>query len=774
MRSPQAALQALRAEPCGARLLDAAGPGDGVHLVGGAVRDLLLGPRARASSTSSSRATRRGRCWRARRRRSADHERFGTARCAPALPSTSSAPAPSRYPRPGALPEVRPATLDEDLARRDFTVNAIAVRPRRRRCAAVDGARRGPRARRPARAARRSFADDPTRLWRVAPLRRAAAASPSSRTRAALAARGRPVDGQRRPPRRRAAPRAARARPGRPRCAPPRGLNPAACRTASTRGRAGWPRRSRCCPPARAAATCVVLAACVRGHGRARAAGAGWTTWASPPPSATWSPRRRAASTGAPLRAARTRAEIARAARGAPLEAVALAGGDNARRWIDELRHVRLEITGDDLLAAGRAARARRSARALRARAGPQARRRGRRAARQELARRAGIGWPADEHADATRCDGTARPGHYEVYYLSATDPASGIGAVDPLHDARARSTAPAECSLWFMAMDRRTACASARKVTLPVDRAERRRRPVPADASASASSPTAAWPAGSRTSLGAVAGSRACRRTSTSTRCCAARGSPRRARAAARRPARSRARCAFGGRELELDGARGGQAHLWGSKHAAAGRGCTATTSPALDGAPRPGLRRRRLGLRAALRARDRAEHAGRRALPRARTSRATGPLAVVRAPSRFGLTSWHFEARAGKRRIVGEVDAPRDVARRRHLPRPRRRRRPTATTARWPRCASSSSTARRAGARLDPARHAQSPTAARTSSTRQREHRAGRRPLLVDVIVACDRSAWAGEHLAIDLPGGRRCSPRAAAASPRARTRR
>jgi len=57
--------------------------------------------------------------------------------------------------------------------------------------------------------------------------------------------------------------------------------------------------------------------------------------------------------TGAPLRAATTPAQIARAARGAPVEAVALAGGDNAVRWIDELRHVRLEINGDDLLAAG-------------------------------------------------------------------------------------------------------------------------------------------------------------------------------------------------------------------------------------------------------------------------------------------------------------------------------------------------------------------------------------------------------------------------------------
>jgi tRNA nucleotidyltransferase (CCA-adding enzyme) len=59
------------------------------------------------------------------------------------------------------------------------------------------------------------------------------------------------------------------------------------------------------------------------------------------------------AATAAPLRAARTNAEIARAARGAPVEAVALAGGENARRWLDELRHVRLEIGGDDLLAAG-------------------------------------------------------------------------------------------------------------------------------------------------------------------------------------------------------------------------------------------------------------------------------------------------------------------------------------------------------------------------------------------------------------------------------------
>ena len=58
-------------------------------------------------------------------------------------------------------------------------------------------------------------------------------------------------------------------------------------------------------------------------------------------------------STWRPLHEARTPAEIARAARGVPVEIVALAGGDNARRWIEELRHVTLEIDGRDLLAAG-------------------------------------------------------------------------------------------------------------------------------------------------------------------------------------------------------------------------------------------------------------------------------------------------------------------------------------------------------------------------------------------------------------------------------------
>ena len=43
----------------------------------------------------------------------------------------------------------------------------------------------------------------------------------------------------------------------------------------------------------------------------------------------------------------------ARALRGEPVEAVALAGGPVARWWLEDGRHVALEIGGDDLLAAG-------------------------------------------------------------------------------------------------------------------------------------------------------------------------------------------------------------------------------------------------------------------------------------------------------------------------------------------------------------------------------------------------------------------------------------
>jgi tRNA nucleotidyltransferase (CCA-adding enzyme) len=74
------------------------------------------------------------------------------------------------YPRPGALPDVTPATLGEDLVRRDFTVNAIALSlggPRPGALAAAPGAFEDLEARRLRVLHDASFLDDPTRLLRL-------------------------------------------------------------------------------------------------------------------------------------------------------------------------------------------------------------------------------------------------------------------------------------------------------------------------------------------------------------------------------------------------------------------------------------------------------------------------------------------------------------------------------------------------------------------------------------------------------------------------------
>jgi tRNA nucleotidyltransferase (CCA-adding enzyme) len=56
------------------------------------------------------------------------HDRFGTATVtARGLAVDLATTRRERYERPGALPEVSPAPLEEDLARRDFAINAMAV-----------------------------------------------------------------------------------------------------------------------------------------------------------------------------------------------------------------------------------------------------------------------------------------------------------------------------------------------------------------------------------------------------------------------------------------------------------------------------------------------------------------------------------------------------------------------------------------------------------------------------------------------------------------------
>jgi len=97
-----------------------------VYLVGGAVRDLLLG-RERSDvdvvveGDAPALAGRLG-------GEVVEHARFSTAKAmVGALEIDLASARAETYAAPGALPEVRPATLAEDLDRRDFTINAMAI-----------------------------------------------------------------------------------------------------------------------------------------------------------------------------------------------------------------------------------------------------------------------------------------------------------------------------------------------------------------------------------------------------------------------------------------------------------------------------------------------------------------------------------------------------------------------------------------------------------------------------------------------------------------------
>jgi tRNA nucleotidyltransferase (CCA-adding enzyme) len=340
-----ALLERLAELPRGRAVLAAAEGIAGVHLVGGAVRDLALGlvpheiDLAVEGDPDPLLAALGG--------ADVEHERFGTATVDGVDVVRARA---EHYEQPGALPAVRPGDIEADLGRRDFTVNAIAVALADAAVHAVDHAGEDLDARRLRVLHDGSFLDDPTRLWRLARYTARLGFSIEERTRelaGEAVAAGAPttVSGVRRGNELRLAlrepdPVAALREAQRLGLLPP-GFEPV--RPDEALG---------LLPPGEGRRDLVILAAsCAGMDARALLAWLDHMGFVGPERDLVAAASRFVV--GTPLRVATTPSQIARAARGAPLEAVALAGGENARRWIDELRHVALHITGDDLLAAG-------------------------------------------------------------------------------------------------------------------------------------------------------------------------------------------------------------------------------------------------------------------------------------------------------------------------------------------------------------------------------------------------------------------------------------
>jgi tRNA nucleotidyltransferase (CCA-adding enzyme) len=353
----------LTVRPEVARLLSIVRDGPPAFVVGGTIRDLLLGLDpfdldlvVDGPLTGIIEAL--GPPLRA-------HDQFATAtvmlgelRCDIARSRSET------YPRPGALPQVRAAPIEQDLLRRDFTVNAIALSISGQRIGELVSAPRALEDLDHGRLRvlhRGSFRDDPTRLLRMVRyasrlgfavetntygLVSDAVSSAALRTVAA--------------PRVGAELRLLAAEPD-----PVAALTALAPYGLDAAVELGFGLDDR--EPAASALTLLggggdraalaLAVASLRVDGAGRAEFLGRLGFDAGRRDLIAEIARTAPLLAPRLRRARAASSVAAAVGRAPVEAVALAGAlgatDNARRWIEQLRFVTLSIGGADLIAAG-------------------------------------------------------------------------------------------------------------------------------------------------------------------------------------------------------------------------------------------------------------------------------------------------------------------------------------------------------------------------------------------------------------------------------------
>src|SRR3954471_13739705 len=331
---------------------------DGAWVVGGVVRDLLLGREpggivdvlveGDAVAVARRAAARLG-------GRVVVHERFGTATVEVDGGGLDVAAARREsYARPGALPEVElGASVEEDLARRDFTVNAIAVRLSDSALVAVPGALDDLSAGLLRVLHDASFVDDPTRLLRLARYGAGLGFAAGAPT-AAPAADGVGSVATVSPPRIGSEVRLLLREPMPAALA---ALQDGLGREAVHPTFAARPEvisRAIELDPTRLAALASTLSPAPDLARRLDA-----LEFPAGERDAVVAAVERAPALATDLVAGRSDVELWRRARAERPETVALAGALDpaaepaARRWLGDVRHRRLEITGDDLLAAG-------------------------------------------------------------------------------------------------------------------------------------------------------------------------------------------------------------------------------------------------------------------------------------------------------------------------------------------------------------------------------------------------------------------------------------
>lgn len=265
---------------------------------------------------------------------------------------------------------------------------------------------------------------------------------------------------------------------------------------------------------------------------------------------------------------------------------------------------------------------------------------------------------------NALRWDGT--PGHYEVHYLTTTDPATGIGVwirftmLAPGPAGAGGHGAPGEpsCSLWLMATPPEGP-ALARKASFPIDRLVAQDDPFALridDAELTERGTRGAiddvsW------DLSWAAGGGAAEHVH-----------PLLARLRIAKTVLTlpqpdvalRGTVALPTGTLTLDGSHGAQAHLWGSKHSLRWTWAHCGDFETADGVPAPDTFLDGVSVVVPRFGREIGPSTPVVGRLFGRDLRAIAPLRVLRARSRFSLTSWGFEVRDRRLRVEGEVDAP------------------------------------------------------------------------------------------------------------------
>jgi hypothetical protein len=256
-------------------------------------------------------------------------------------------------------------------------------------------------------------------------------------------------------------------------------------------------------------------------------------------------------------------------------------------------------------------------------------------------------------------------PGHYEVHYLTLTEPESGVGIwiryamLAPL----ARSGVSPSCALWFAAMNPHATppATICRKQTFAIDQMRAQAEPfelriagaVLTDAGMAGGFGDVAW------DLRWTPGHRAYEHVHPALRRL---GVAKTVVVLPHADLSIDGSVTFAGERLQLSRARGAQGHLWGSKHASTWAWAHCNDFRTVEGEPATDTFVDGVSVFVRRLAREVGPSTPVVGRLDDHDFFSTSPVRIVANASTFALTGWRFEAVDGARKLIGEVDADRE----------------------------------------------------------------------------------------------------------------